>query len=245
MDERIVKELAQRTANSSPQELLDIVLETFGRKVALATSLGAEDQVLTDMLCRLTKRPRIFTLDTGRLPQETYDTIDAVNLRYNIRIEMMFPDTTDVEALTTEHGPNSFSQSITARENCCYVRKVLPLRRRLSGLDAWITGLRREQSSSRAAIERIAWDEPNGRIKICPLADWTSEQVWQYIRDNNVPYNPLHDKGYVSIGCACCSRPVKPGEDPRAGRWWWETLDQPKECGLHVVEGKLVPKKER
>ncbi|MCY2925387.1 MAG: phosphoadenylyl-sulfate reductase [Planctomycetota bacterium] len=245
MDERIVKELAHRTAKSSPQELLDVVLETFGRRVALATSLGAEDQVLADMLCRLTKRPRIFTLDTGRLPQETYDAIEAVNTRYNIRVEVLFPDTTDVEALVTEHGPNSFRQSVAARENCCYIRKVLPLRRRLSGLDAWITGLRREQTASRGQIERIAWDEANGRIKISPLADWTEEQVWQYLRENKVPYNVLHDRGYRSIGCACCTRPVKPGEDLRSGRWWWETLEAPKECGLHVVDGKLVPKKGR
>ncbi|MCY2930708.1 MAG: phosphoadenylyl-sulfate reductase [Planctomycetota bacterium] len=244
MDERTVKELAQRTAKASPQELLDAVLETFGRRVALATSLGAEDQVLTDMLCRLTKRPQIFTLDTGRLPQQTYDTIEATNLRYHIRIEMIFPDTTDVEALTTEHGPNSFCQSVTARENCCYVRKVLPLRRRLSGLEAWITGLRREQSPARGGVERIAWDEANGRVKVCPLADWTTEQVWQYIRDNKVPYNPLHDQGYASIGCACCTRPVKPGEDIRAGRWWWEAPAGGKECGLHVIDGKLVPRKD-
>ena len=244
MEERILNELVQRTAKASPQELLDAVLETFGRRVALATSLGAEDQVLTDMLCRLSKRPRIFTLDTGRLPQETYDTIEATNARYQIRIEVLFPDTTDVEALATEHGPNSFRQSVAARENCCYIRKVLPLRRRLSGLDAWITGLRREQSSARGDVQRIAWDEAHGRVKVCPLADWSEDQVWQYIRQNNVPYNPLHDRGYRSIGCACCTRAVKPGEDIRSGRWWWETLEQHKECGLHVVDGKLVRKKE-
>ena len=211
------------------------MLGEYGDKIAPASSMGAEDQVVTDMLCRLTDRPRVFTLDTGRLPQETYDVIEATHNRYGLRIEMISPAAADLEALVNECGPNCFRQSVELRKRCCNVRKVLPLKRMLSGLSAWITGLRREQTVTRAELAPLAWDETFGLQKVSPLADWTTEQLWQYIRANDVPYNALHDSGYPSIGCSPCTRAVSGGEDIRAGRWWWE-LPAQKECGLHIVD---------
>jgi len=237
----LVGELQNAWAGLGPQDLLERAVERFGPRTALATSLAAEDQVVTDMLCRVRAKPRIFTLDTGRLPQETYDTIAATNARYGIRIRILFPDRHDVEELAADDGPNLFYGSVAARKRCCQVRKVAPLQRELATLDAWITGLRREQALTRRTIQRIEWDEANGLVKVNPLADWTEEQVWAYIHVHDVPYNRLHDEGYRSIGCAPCTRPVEPGDDVRAGRWWWETPEQ-KECGLHVQGGRLVRK---
>jgi len=237
----LVEELQSEWAGLGPQGLLERAVERFGPRAALATSLAAEDQVVTDMLCRACATPRIFTLDTGRLPQETHDTIAATNARYGIRIRVLFPDRHDVEELVADGGPNLFYGSVAARKRCCHVRKVVPLQRELATLDAWITGLRREQALTRRAIEPIAWDEANGLVKVSPLADWTEEQVWAYIHVHDVPYNRLHDEGYRSIGCAHCTRPVEPGDDVRAGRWWWETPEQ-KECGLHAQGGRLVRK---
>ncbi|MFA6132971.1 MAG: phosphoadenylyl-sulfate reductase [Phycisphaerae bacterium] len=220
--------------------LIAHAISRFGQRVALASSLGAEDQVLTDMLVRLTPQPRIFTLDTGRLPRETYDLIDATRKRYGIEIEVLFPDRADVEQLVTE-GVNLFYDSVEGRKACCHVRKVIPLRRKLAELDAWITGLRREQAVTRADLASVEWDQANGLTKINPLIDWSTEQIWDYIRRHDVPYNALHDRGYPSLGCAPCTRAVQPGEDIRAGRWWWEQ-PQHKECGLHVVNGQLTRK---
>ena len=222
----------------SSRRLLEQVLGEYGDKIAFASSMGAEDQVVTDMLCSLTDRPRVFTLDTGRLPQETHDVIEATHKRYGLRIEMISPAAADLEALVNECGPNCFRQSVELRKRCCNVRKVLPLKRVLSGLSAWITGLRREQTVTRAELAPLAWDETFGLQKVSPLADWTTEQVWQYIRANDLPYNALHDSGYPSIGCDPCTRAVAGSEDIRAGRWWWE-LPAQKECGLHIVDGQL------
>lgn len=230
------KELAEQTQDCSAQELLKIVVERFGDKAALATSFGAEDQVLTDMLCRISDRPSIFTLDTGRLPEQTYEVMQATQDRYGIRIELLFPDYKKVEDMVNTHGPNLFFTSVETRKLCCRVRKIEPLKRKLSGLQAWICGLRAEQSVTRTEVKRIEFDESFGLIKVSPLADWTTEQVWNYIRQNKVPYNKLHDQGYPSIGCAPCTRAVHSGEDIRAGRWWWEEPEH-KECGLHL--GKL------
>lgn len=241
--EALVAELIEQTRGLTPEALLALLAGRFGPRMALATSLGAEDQVLTDMLCKQASNPQVFTLDTGRLPPETYDTIDATNRRYGIRIEMLFPDREQVERMVREGGPNLFYDSVENRKRCCFVRKVEPLRRKLATLDAWITGLRREQAVTRAEVPPVQWDEGNGLIKVNPLADWTTEQVWDYIRRHDVPYNPLHDKGYPSIGCAPCTRAVAPGEDLRAGRWWWEQPEH-KECGLHVVDGRLVPRRQ-
>lgn len=223
----------KRAKEMSASELLSYAFKKFGEKVAIASSFGAEDMVLIDMASRLIPKPRVFTLDTGRLPQETYELIERVRERYNIQIEIYFPEKEKVEEMVKKHGPNLFYQSVELRKLCCQVRKVEPLKRALSGLSAWICGLRREQSVTRSQIEKVEIDEANGGIlKINPLADWSTAQVWDYIRKNKVPYNALHDRGYPSIGCLPCTRAVKPGEDIRAGRWWWESPEH-KECGLH------------
>ena len=230
--ERELEEILRQTRGLDARPLLAYAIERFGDNVALASSFGAEDQVLTDLLTQLTDRPHVFTLDTGRLPQETHDLIDATRARYSLSIEVLVPDHLPVEELVAQHGMNSFLHSVASRKACCHVRKVLPLRRKLSQLRAWITGLRRQQSLTRAEVAAVEWDDANGLIKFNPLADWTDGQVWDYIRRHNVPYNALHDRGYPSIGCAPCTRAVAPGEDLRAGRWWWESPEH-KECGLH------------
>lgn len=228
-----VTALAAQAEPLPAQEVIRLANERFGRRVALSSSFGAEDMVLIDMLMRVNPKARIVTLDTGRLPQETYNVIDATRQKYGAVIEVFFPRAEAVEAMVAEHGLNLFYHSIENRKLCCGVRKTEPLRRALSGLDAWMTGLRRDQSVTRTAVQKIEWDEANALIKINPLVDWTLDDVWKYIRENNVPYNALHDRGYPSIGCAPCTRAIQPGEDQRAGRWWWEHPET-KECGLHV-----------
>jgi len=225
--------LAVSMENQKAEEVAEWALKTFHPKIALASSFGAEDMVLIDILWRINPQVRVFTLDTGRLPQETYNLMEEVRGRYKLRLEIYFPDTSAVERMVSEHGVNLFYKSVENRRLCCHVRKVEPLKRALRGLDAWITGLRREQGLTRKGIKKVEIDEVNdGIVKVNPLADWTSEDVWSYIREKGLPYNPLHDKGYISIGCAPCTRPVKPGEDFRAGRWWWER-GTGRECGLH------------
>jgi phosphoadenosine phosphosulfate reductase len=242
------EELAAAADGLSPQELLAEAARRFGGvpakgagRIALASSFGAEDQVLTDMLQQIEPRVPVFTLDTGRLPQETHDILDATRRRYGIEIEVLCPDREELERMVGRNGTNLFRDSVENRKLCCHVRKVQPLRRKLAQLDAWICGLRREQAPTRGGVQRVQWDEANGLIKLNPLADWTTEQVWSYIRAHDVPYNRLHDQGYPSIGCAPCTRAVEPGQDLRAGRWWWELPEQ-KECGLHVVAGRLTRK---
>lgn len=219
--------------NKTAEEILIWVNESFGEKSALASSFGAEDVVLTDMLLKINPKFKIFTLDTGRLPAETYDVWERIEGKYGIKIEAYFPETRFVEEMINKHGPNLFYKSIELRKLCCHVRKVEPLNRALKGLEAWVCGLRKEQSITRQDIKKVEIDDiHNGIIKVNPLADWTEKQVWDYIRENDVPYNKLHDQNYPSIGCAPCTRAIKPGEDIRAGRWWWE-LPEGKECGLH------------
>ncbi|MCF7957783.1 MAG: phosphoadenylyl-sulfate reductase [Phycisphaerae bacterium] len=230
---QIIEQLQNETRDHSAQELLVSVHRHFGDKIAFASSLGAEDQVLTDMLCKHIAQPRIFTLDTGRLAQATYNVIAETNKRYGITIKMLFPDRAAVEAMVNTHGPNLFYDDVASRKMCCKIRKVAPLRRALLPLEAWVTGLRKEQAVTRQSLRRIAWDADNGLVKVNALADWTVEQVWSYIKANDVPYNKLHDQGYPSIGCVPCTRAIKEGEDIRAGRWWWE-LPEHKECGLHL-----------
>ena len=220
--------------NKPADEILSWSLEKFYPKISLASSFGAEDVVLIDMMSKIRNDFRVFTLDTGRLPQETYDVMDQIRQKYNISIEVMFPETLSVEKMVKEHGLNLFYQSIDSRKLCCGIRKVEPLNRMLSELNAWISGLRRDQTQTRTKIQKVEKDDDHGGIfKINPLADWSWEKVMNYVKDNNIPYNKLHDEGYPSIGCLPCTRAVKPGENPRAGRWWWE-LDKQKECGLHV-----------
>ena len=222
-----------RSVSKSAEETLTNAIKEYYPHIKLASSFGLEDVALIDMISKLSPRIGVFTLDTGRLNEETYEVMDRIRARYDIEIESYFPDRAKVEALERAKGFYSFRQSVENRKECCGIRKVEPLGRALAGLKAWVTGLRREQSVTRSAVEQIEADEAHpGLVKINPLADWTLEQVWDYVKKNQVPYNQLHDRGYPSIGCAPCTRAVKPGEDIRAGRWWWENSEH-KECGLH------------
>ncbi len=241
--EQQVVELREQTQSMSAEDLLATLWQRFAGKIALSSSLGAEDQVLTHMLTQQFKDPAVFTLDTGRLPQETYDVLQATRERYGIEIEIVFPDTQQVQDLVNTHGPNPFYNGVELRKRCCQVRKIEPLKRALTGLDAWVCGLRSEQSATRSDLDRVVVDEQFGLIKISPLADWTTQQVWDYIKQHDIPYNVLHDQGYPSIGCAPCTRAVQPGQGLRDGRWWWEVPEH-KECGLHLrPDGTLGPKK--
>jgi phosphoadenosine phosphosulfate reductase len=241
-------DLTTRKAAAGPQDVISLLpqidamtaeevvrwaLGRFGRRIVLASSFGAEDVVLIDLLMKAEPTARVVTLDTGRLPQETYNVMDVVRERYGLVIEVFFPNASDVERMVVEKGLNLFYHSIENRKLCCGVRKLEPLGRALSGLEAWMTGLRRDQNVTRAVVRKLEWDEENQLVKVNPLADWSWDAVWNYIRDHHVPYNALHDRGFPSIGCAPCTRAIQPGEDLRAGRWWWEHSET-KECGLHV-----------
>lgn len=229
--------LNARFAGQGPVPLLQWAVEKFGDKLVVGASFGAEDVALIDLVFQNVKGAsdiRFFVLDTGRLPQETYNVIDAVRARYPIRLEIGFPEATAVAELTEAHGPNLFYDSVELRKACCGVRKVRPLQKILRTADAWVTGLRRSQNVTRADITPVEIDTANGGLlKLNPLIEWSTDDVWTYIRAHNVPYNTLHDRGYPSIGCAPCTRAVAAGEDERAGRWWWENPDS-KECGLHA-----------
>jgi phosphoadenosine phosphosulfate reductase len=233
---KLQRALQGRDTEDAVREVLRILPAD---RVVLASSLSIEDQVLTHMLCAVQAQPRIFTLDTGRLFPETYETMERTMQRYGFRYEVLAPDTRELEEMVRTHGPNLFYQSVELRKLCCAVRKIHPLRRVLATADAWLCGLRGEQSVTRRSVEQVEWDEAFGLCKINPLIEWTEAQVWDYIRDNDIPYNALHDQGYPSIGCAPCTRAVQPGQDIRAGRWWWENPEH-KECGLHVQDGKIV-----
>lgn len=219
--------------DSKPAEVvLDYMFRSFDGKVGFSTSLGLEDQVITHMLTSIHKSAYIFTLDTGRLFPETYDLIDLTSKKYDINIKVFFPEAQSVQEMVNEKGINLFYDSIENRQLCCSVRKLEPLKRAFEGLDAWVCGLRKGQSPTRKDIKTIEWDSKNEIIKVNPLINWSLDDVWNYINGHKVPYNRLHDKGFPSIGCQPCTRAVMPGEDIRAGRWWWENPDT-KECGLH------------
>ncbi|MHC1703671.1 MAG: phosphoadenylyl-sulfate reductase [Tenuifilaceae bacterium] len=230
--QNIVAELSNKLSEKSFNEILAWFLNEYKGRIALSSSLGAEDQVLTDMIMKIAPDTKIFTLDTGRLFCETYELIEKTSLRYKFKMEIFFPDSEKVQLMVAQKGINLFYQSVENRKECCHIRKIEPLKRAFKGLDVWICGLRKDQSTTRTQNQMIEWDEANGLIKLNPLIDWTEKQVWDYIKQNNVPYNTLHDKGYPSIGCQPCTREVFPSEDVRAGRWWWENADS-KECGLH------------
>jgi phosphoadenosine phosphosulfate reductase len=219
-------------SNYSPEQVLEFFIEQFGSKLAFASSLGLEDQVITHMISGINKTTKIFTLDTGRLFPETYSLISRTNERYDISIQIYFPDSGNVEKMVNIKGINLFYESIENRKECCGVRKIEPLKRAFEGLDAWVCGLRRSQSVTRSDMNLVEWDAANKLIKINPIIDWSDEDVMDYIRKNKIPYNVLHDRGFPSIGCQPCTRAIKTGEDIRAGRWWWENPEQ-KECGLH------------
>lgn len=215
-------------------ELLKQAEREFAPDLVFACSFGAEDVVLFDLIAKHAPSIRIVTLDTGRLPQETYDVMDACREKYGLNIEVHFPEATDVEQMVREKGVNLFYHSLENRKLCCEIRKIRPLKRALKGAKAWVTGLRREQAASRTDMQPIEDDAAFGIKKFNPLIEWSEQDVWDYIRSNDVPYNKLHDQFYPSIGCAPCARAISAGEDPRAGRWWWENEDAVAECGLHA-----------
>ena len=231
---QVLGELNARAAGAPAEAILALAIRTWPSGLACACSLGLEDVVLVDMIAQGPIRPRVFLLDTGRLHEQTYETLAALRTRYRIPIEIYFPQAEAVQALVTAKGPCSFYESLENRQECCAIRKREPLGRALAGAPAWITGLRREQSPTRAEVRAFEWDAANGGlVKVNPLVDWTLAQVLDYVRSRRVPYNPLHDQGFPSIGCAPCTRAVPAGEDPRSGRWWWERPET-RECGLHA-----------
>jgi phosphoadenosine phosphosulfate reductase len=222
------KELKEKSAVG----VIDFFLQHFGEKIVLSTSLGLEDQVLTEMVLRQNRDVNVFTLDTGRLFPETYDLIARTNKHFGIRMKTYFPKPAEVEKMVANHGINLFYDSVENRKMCCSIRKVAQLPRAFEGVDAWICGLRKDQSVSRFFNSLVEWDANNGLVKINPLISWTEKDVWAYIKDHDIPYNLLHDRGFPSIGCEPCTRAIEPGEDIRSGRWWWEN-ELHKECGLH------------
>jgi phosphoadenosine phosphosulfate reductase len=228
---------AVSTKTAAVTALLSDIARDFAPAV-FANSFGAEDMVLTDLIVRHGIDIGIFSLDTGRLPAETYDLMAEAETHYGIRFEVHYPRHDLVEAYVSGNGINAFFESIELRKGCCQVRKVEPLQRALAGKKAWVTGLRAQQSATRDSLPLRQFDAGNGLEKFSPLADWTEREVWAYIRANNVPYNKLHDRHYPSIGCAPCTRAIAVGEDIRAGRWWWESADT-KECGLHRIPGEV------
>ena len=224
------------------EQVVTILIETVRdyAPVTFANSLGAEDMVLTDIIDRHQLDIDMFSLDTGRLPQETYDLMQTVRERYKTPLRIYFPNVKQIEAYVADNGVNGFYESIELRKACCHIRKVEPLRRALYGKHAWVTGVRREQASTRLDLKVSAYDMSNRMQKVNPLLEWSNAEVWEYLKQYEVPYNKLHDRFYPSIGCAPCTRAVTPGEDIRSGRWWWEAPET-KECGLHT--GKVIPLK--
>jgi len=232
MENNSIEKLNQQFAPLSLEEAFE-TLSTLGFKnIAFSTSLGQEDQVLTDVIFKNNHPIKVFTLDTGRLFEQTYDVLDKTQKKYKKSISSFAPDNNELETLLDSKGPYSFYDSIKNRKECCSIRKINPLQKALKGVDLWITGLRSSQSNSRSTLSFFSYDDAFGLPKFNPLVNWTLEEVENYLEQNNVPQNSLHKKGFVSIGCEPCTRAVKPGEDIRSGRWWWE--ESKKECGLHL-----------
>ncbi len=227
-----IKQLNDKFANGSAENILQYILEHYKDKAVFTSSMGVEDQVITHIMAGIDRNSNIALLDTGRMFYEAYDLIEKTESRYNLKIRVFFPDYKVVEKMVNTKGINLFYENIKNRKECCHIRKIEPLKRALAGNDIWITGLRTEQSTTRKGLQFAEWDESNKIIKVNPLLNWTIDDVWEYVHHHKVPYNPLHDKGYPSIGCQPCTRAVQPGEDIRAGRWWWENPET-KECGLH------------
>ena len=236
MDDLEAGELSVEFEGLEPWDVLEWGLGRFGERLSLSTAFQDGDVALIDMAYRIDPEVRVFSIDTGRLPQETHDLIEELRERYaGLRLELLSPDGGQVQRLVDRHGPNLFLRSVEQRLLCCNVRKVQPLTRHLATLDAWITGLRRDQWASRTDIRKIEIDHDHGGIvKLNPLAEWAEDEVWDYVRERDVPYHPLYDRGYTSIGCAPCTRALAPGEQSRDGRWWWEE-NAPKECGVHCA----------
>ena len=244
-EEAQIHAAADRFEHAGAEELLRWALERFHPRMAISAAGGVDGLAIIDMAWRIDPRVRVFTLDTGRLPPETYALFEEVRDRYGINVEFEFPDRQQVERMMFVSGPNLMYRSVDDRVRCCEIRKVEPLKRKLATLDAWVSGLRRDQWKTRKNVAKVELDRDHGGIlKLNPLADWSAEDVWDYVRKNDVPYHELFDHGYTSIGCAPCTRPVQPGEDERAGRWWWEQ-DTDKECGIHCSVQLLGSKSDR
>lgn len=239
--EQTIRLLNKQFEKASISDVLIYLDKEYSKKIVFSTSFSIEDQVITDFVLQKDINIRIFTLDTGRVFPETYTILDKTSKKYNTKIEIYFPKYEAVQNMVKAHGINLFYDSIENRKLCCNIRKVEPLERALAGNKVWISGLRKEQSVTRSDLQLFTWDEGHQIIKYNPLTNWTEKEVWDYIKTKNIPYNELYDKSYASIGCQPCTRPIKVGEDVRAGRWWWESPEQ-KECGLHVQDGKLVRK---
>lgn len=227
-----LNQIQESIKGKSPEETLALLADLFPGEVVFSTSLGYEDQVITHQIFANDIPVEVFTLDTGRLFAETYSVWNSTLDRYKKPIKVYYPNTEAVQQLVSEKGPISFYESPENRKECCFIRKVEPLKRALKGKKVWVTGIRSEQSDNRNDMPQLEWDEANQIIKFHPILNWTFEEVKAFINKHNIPYNPLHDRGFVSIGCAPCTRAVQPGEDFRAGRWWWEDKSK-KECGLH------------
>lgn len=234
-NKNIIAELLYQSNGLSIAAFIDVLVKKFPGQVTFSTSFSYEDQVITNEILANGLPVKIFTLDTGRMFAETYSVWNSTNEKYNTKIKAYYPKADALQEFVEAKGPNSFYESVDNRKQCCFIRKVEPLKRALAENAVWITGLRAEHSSDRHDLPILEWDESNQVIKYHPILHWNTEEVKAYISKNHVPYNPLHDKGFVSIGCAPCTRAIKPGEDFRAGRWWWEDADK-KECGLHVHE---------
>ena len=235
LNDRLEAQIAQwneELKDKDPIGVIGFFLQYFGEHIVLSTSLGLEDQAITEMVMRQNRDTEIFTLDTGRLFPETYDLIARTNKHFGIRMKIYFPEPAKVEEMVAQKGINLFYDSVENRKLCCSIRKVAQLPRAFKDKQAWICGLRKDQSVSRFFNKLVEWDANNGLVKINPLIRWTIKDVWDYIKEHNIPYNLLHDRGFPSIGCEPCTRAIEPGEDVRAGRWWWES-DLGKECGLH------------
>ncbi len=239
IDSRILSDVrAGRLESLGVEEILIWAIKNFHPRLSLSCSFGnAEGLVLLDLMHRIEPGSRVYVLDTGRLHQATYDLIDRVRDRYGKDVEVVFPESAAVEEMVREHGMNLFYESLEKRQLCCRLRKVEPNRRYLAELDGHVTGLRREQGVTRRDVRKVEIEEPSGLVKINPLADWSHDEVWSYVRDHRIPVNRLHAEGFPSVGCAPCTRAVPAGDDPRSGRWWWENADT-RECGLHVGEEK-------
>lgn len=229
-----IEHVEELIKGKDPQEALRLLAENFRGEIVFSTSFGWEDQVITDMIFSNDLSIDVFTLDTGRLFKETYSVWNRVRERYKKNILVYYPDRVRLEKMLGEKGPNSFYESVENRKECCAIRKVEPLNRALKGKKIWVTGIRADQSANREQMDWVEWDEVHQLIKVHPIFFWTLDEVKDYVREHNVPYNALHDRGFPSIGCAPCTRAVQPGEDFRAGRWWWEDQSK-KECGLHIT----------
>ncbi|NQD69469.1 phosphoadenylyl-sulfate reductase [Sphingobacterium shayense] len=230
----MITQIKHDIADLEPLDIIRYIQDNFGTDAVFSTSFGIEDQVITHLIAQAGSKASIFTLETGRLFPETYYVWNRTLEKYKLPIKAYYPNTAAVEEMVNQKGPSSFYESVENRKECCYIRKIEPLHRAIKGFKVWITGIRADQSANREDMQSVEWDEANNIVKIHPIFHWTLSDVETFLKSNGIPYNPLHDKGFPSIGCQPCTRAVQPGDDFRAGRWWWEDKSK-KECGLHVT----------